>query len=927
MESIASMLGDAEVEDDSWESLAYRQHGLEILRKLAEGGEGEVYAAVQSSVDRKVAVKILKEDLQEKLGGAERFLEGARIGARLQHPGIVPVYDVGRIGSRPFFTMRLLGEGRRFADVLASRPRPSQGDLLAIYVHVCQTLAYAHEQGIVHLDLKPSNVMVGEYGEVLVIDWGLAKQKDSWPGPERWIRWTPSYAAPEQLSGEAEQLDPRCDVFSLGAILCEILTGRPPYEAADSGDGPEEIPTCLAECRGRLEDSKADPELIALAISCLDRDPDRRPRNAAEVARRIEEYQASEEARHERNKMARWKAEERARWILIGSVAALALIASGAFAWGYGRVQQARAEAVVGREIEELLAKADLDLSQGNILDAQAKSEKAAGRLDALSEPLRRAFDSRVSDIGMRARLWRVRHPALTEEGSNRNQQARVARGYEAAFLAYGIDVRDPAKAADLIKKSAIQNELVVGLDDWAEATVDQGERDRLRAFADLVDPDPAGPLARIRLAKRGRDIAALKRLATTAEVLALPPQVLASLSVWLCNADALTEAIALLREAWKLHPGDYWINVELGIDLALAAGTAAEAAEANAYLTASLALGNRSPLPYVYLGIKEYDLGIRRRELPRFARSAEAYHKAIEIDPRHALAYSNLGNSLMALNSRPQAEAAYRKAIELDPGLASPHYNLGVLHDEGRRIQEAAAEYRESIRLQPDFFRAYINLAGDEFDLGEFGASASDYRRGLDRMSARAPERPLYEAQAKLAAALAAVGPQLDDVRSGKARPTNAAEAIDFARLCVHPTKQEYRLAAKLFHQAFRERPELANDRVLGDRYAAARAAAIAAALPDVGADERVELRGWAIDWLRAELAIRDGEIRGPDAAAREGSRSKLEYWLLDAGFAAVRDDRSIDLLPEPEREPWRKLWGRVRELIAVATPRKTTP
>ncbi len=199
-----------------------------------------------------------------------RFVEEAQIGGQLQHPGIVPIYELGAFADRrPFFSMKLV-KGHTLAGLLADRDQPSDGlpRFLAIFESIAQTVAYAHARGVIHRDLKPSNVMVGNFGEVQVMDWGLAKVlprggvvddatagRDVTPVEETVIATarsgsdadsdlsragsvlgTPSYMAPEQARGEVAAVDERADVFALGSILCEILTGRPAFSGRTSGD-------------------------------------------------------------------------------------------------------------------------------------------------------------------------------------------------------------------------------------------------------------------------------------------------------------------------------------------------------------------------------------------------------------------------------------------------------------------------------------------------------------------------------------------------------------------------------------------------------------------------------------------------------------------------------------------------------------------
>jgi len=229
----------------------------QLLGEIARGGMGAVLKGRDTDLGRDLAVKVLLECHKGSPDLIRRFVEEAQIGGQLQHPGIVPVYELGQFDDlRPFFTMKLV-KGRTLAALLRDRPDPEHDrpSFLSIFEAICQTMAYAHARGVIHRDLKPSNVMVGSFGEVQVMDWGLAKvlpqggvaDEGGASPPEasaiRTVRsgsgadasqagsvlGTPSYMAPEQARGEVAAVDERADVFGLGAILCEVLTGQPPF--------------------------------------------------------------------------------------------------------------------------------------------------------------------------------------------------------------------------------------------------------------------------------------------------------------------------------------------------------------------------------------------------------------------------------------------------------------------------------------------------------------------------------------------------------------------------------------------------------------------------------------------------------------------------------------------------------------------------
>jgi serine/threonine-protein kinase len=310
--------------------------------ELGRGGVGAVHRGHDQDLGRDVAMKFLHERYQRDQGLLHRFVEEAQIGGQLQHPGIVPVYDLGIIDGRPFFTMKLV-KGQTLAKKLAERASPA-GDLrtfLSVFEDVCQTLAYAHARGVVHRDLKPANVMIGSFGEVQVVDWGMGKVlpqggvADERRASERRaevsivetvrssshgsrsvvgsVMGTPAYMPPEQARGDVERMDERSDVFALGAILCEILTGAPPYVGPAAKLIEQAASAELADAEARLAAADVDPELAALALRCLAPAPAARPRSAEVVAQAIHDHLASVEARAQAARIEAAEARVRAR--------------------------------------------------------------------------------------------------------------------------------------------------------------------------------------------------------------------------------------------------------------------------------------------------------------------------------------------------------------------------------------------------------------------------------------------------------------------------------------------------------------------------------------------------------------------------------------------------------------------------------------
>lgn len=275
--------------------------GRYVIREpIARGGMGIILKAWDELFGRNVAIKLLLNSGEDG-ALAHRFKFEACVTARLQHPGIVPVYEMGvTANDQPFFAMKLI-EGRSLQSLLQENLQNTTRHL-KIFEAVCHTLAYCHSRGVIHLDIKPNNVMAGEFGEAHLMDWGLARDcHDELGGyPIRFsseteircsprIQGTPAYMSPEQAKGEA--VSSRSDVFGLGAMLCEILTGSPPY----AGKGLKS--TYLMAAKGELSPALAEMKskdlnmpMVRLAEQCLSPIVEARPENAQAVANAVTAY-------------------------------------------------------------------------------------------------------------------------------------------------------------------------------------------------------------------------------------------------------------------------------------------------------------------------------------------------------------------------------------------------------------------------------------------------------------------------------------------------------------------------------------------------------------------------------------------------------------------------------------------------------------
>jgi tetratricopeptide (TPR) repeat protein len=365
--------------------------GYQVLREIARGGMGRVLAACDLGLDRDVALKVLLPG-----ANADRFVRESKITARLPHPGIPPVHALGTLADgSPFLAMKLVA-GQTLAVEMKTADRPR---LLQAFTQVCQAVGFAHSRGVIHRDLKPANVMVGAFGEVQVMDWGLAKDLAGREGVDEprsaevpmvlpvgtdssqtadyrtlgkaadgqtqagQVMGTPAYMAPEQARGEA--VDARSDVFALGGILCAILTGQPPFRGKSAREVLRRAAAAdLADANARLDGCGADADLIAVCRRCLSPSPADRPADgravadgltaylngaqdrlrAAEIARAAEAARAEEATRTAAEANERARVERRARRVqFIAASLLLLVLVGGIVGTTFGLVQAQRA--------------------------------------------------------------------------------------------------------------------------------------------------------------------------------------------------------------------------------------------------------------------------------------------------------------------------------------------------------------------------------------------------------------------------------------------------------------------------------------------------------------------------------------------------------------------------------------------------------
>lgn len=288
--SSASKLGVGDTQQEASKFNLPRDIGdYELLEVIGRGGMGVVYRAVQRSLNREVAVKMIQENRPLDPESRLRFITEAEATARLQHPSIVPVYEVSEVEGQPFFSMQLI-RGETLASVLRQGPMP-QRQAASVLSAVSHAIHYAHSQGILHRDIKPSNIMLEAGGRVCVTDFGLAKLVDSHDSLTRTgaTIGTPSYMAPEQAAGRTGQVNARSDVYSLGAVLYHALTGRPPFVA----DSPFQLAMQILEHDPppvRFFEPSIDRDLEMIVAKSIQKPSDLRYESADELAADLDAF-------------------------------------------------------------------------------------------------------------------------------------------------------------------------------------------------------------------------------------------------------------------------------------------------------------------------------------------------------------------------------------------------------------------------------------------------------------------------------------------------------------------------------------------------------------------------------------------------------------------------------------------------------------
>jgi serine/threonine-protein kinase len=619
----------------------------------------------------------------------QRLSREAELVAELRHPNIVQVYDVGDLDGRPYFTMEFV-EGGNLDRKLAGNPLAAReaASLLAV---LAKAIDAAHRAGIVHRDLKPSNVLLTADDTPKISDFGLARHlgiataltESGAP------LGTPSYMAPEQAQGNTRETGPATDLYALGAILYELVTGRPPFRAESAAATIQLVLSQEAVLPTRLNpDVPRDLETICL--KCLHKDPRRRYATPAALADDLNRFLRDQPIAA--RPVGRF--ERTLRWVRRNPTAA-ALIVTAALLLGLAGAAGLREREMAIRHRAELAKWSDR-LTFVRRLQEEARFAEARGILedaDPGAADLRSRIEQARANLDLAERLDDVRLGRSLLVDGHGLDFAASCRQYAAIFRDAGLGDLDeqPGPVAQRLAASPVRRALIAALDDWAycayraarDPIADRAERDWILRVARTADPDPWRD--RVRDVDSWDLVESFSELADAADVGKQPiAPMLAFGARWrhLCGASPSIELCRFMELVQRHYPNDFWVNIELG-----------------------------------------------RLHWKRDDAAAAGYGRAaVAARPDSAVAHSNLGQYLACVGRHDEAAHHFRRTLEISPAFTWAHALLAEELTALGRTDEALYQFRKDLAAGTDRLPAMRGL----FRFGRHDEVQAVWRRYL---------------------------------------------------------------------------------------------------------------------------------------------------------------------------------------------------
>jgi serine/threonine protein kinase/Tfp pilus assembly protein PilF len=937
-----------------------------LLQRIGEGGVGSVWMADQlAPVKRRVAVKLIHSDRGSSQTILARFEAERQAIALMDHPHIARLLDAGTTGAaeaptvgagRPYFVMELI-KGVPLHDY-CDQHKLSIAERLHLFMQICAAVQHAHTKGIIHRDLKPTNILVEAHDDKpvpKVIDFGLAKAVSEQLLTERTlftgfgtVAGTPLYMAPEQAKFNAIDVDTRTDVYALGVILYELLTGTTPIEREQLKTAAfDEVLRVIRESEPptpskRLSSTASRPSVAAnrqmeplklgrllrgdldwIVMKALAKERDRRYETANSFARDIERFLNHEpvlagppSASYRLRKFVR---RNRAQ-VLAGCLLLLALLLGlSGTTFGLIRAEHRRVEAEQARADEA---------------EQRTRAEKARDRtwqaLDDMTSSV--TGDSLTTQKALSDEQKKFLREVLTyyqefagEKADDEPSRARTAAAaYRVGLIEYRLGRKAEAAAAFRLAR-----------DGYAKLAADfpavPDYRQHLALSHNNLGNLFTGLGKRPKAQEQYRQALAIQ--AKLAADFPAVPRYQIDLGGSYCHLGNLVSAsgrprasLVWYEKAIRTLTATYEQDRRL---------VAAKQFLRNSHLGRAITYER---LRKYARAVKDWDKAVElspKEEQPRYrakratlrlkaGQVAEAVAEVAELmklpgHPQDAPAYHNLGVALYGKGQVDEAIACYQKVIHLEPKLAPAHYGLGHALAHKGQVDRAIAAYRQAIQIDPQFAEAHWNLGHALARQGQFAESLAALRRG-HQLGSKRSDWPSPSAQwAREAERLAALEARLSAFLKGELRPEDTTERLGLVGVCQ--AKKLHHAATRLYADAFAADPKLADELKAGHRYKAACCAALAAAgqgadAAKLDAKGKARLRKQALDWLRADLAVRTRQLESGKPADRAAVQRALKHWQQDGDLAGLRDAAALAKLPAEERPACAKLWADVAAL-----------
>jgi serine/threonine-protein kinase len=739
--------------------------GYEVEAVLGRGGMGVVFKARHLKLKRLVALKMLLTDIYASPEELARFRREAEAVAALRHPNIVQVHDAGEAAGRPYFTMEYV-EGGSLAQSLAGQPQPPRR-VAEVVATLASAVQVAHKSGFIHRDLKPANVLLTAEGTPRIADFGLARPIATGPEVTRSgaLVGSPSYMAPEQALGRSSTIGPAVDVYGLGGVLYEMLTGRPPFEGLVATETLQKVISEEPVPPSRLN-AQVPRDLETICLKCLRKNPARRYASAQDLADDLHRFLDGKPVLARPvgvvERAVKWARRRPAAALLLGAVLIALGAAIGAGVW----LQHQEAERQAAKVQREGQARQALEtaLRRANELRQEERWQEALLVLtdaspfvaEGNSPDLEQKFRQAQSDCRVAAKLESVResNPLLPDGAVDYQQRAvEFLKAFEYAGLRMDDDLES---VVGYIRASTIRAQLVAAIEDRAFVAFmleDKPQVERLLRIARSADPEPLWR-DRFRSPAAWKDRQQLLQL-TGAAFTSSPgptPHQLALLALLLRKMGARSESSSLLGKACSRQPKNFWVHREMGFALVLVG----RFVDAVPFFRTAVQLRPDNPGAHEGLGLALSRNGQTEEALA-------AFRRAVELSPASHALHTRRVDALATAGYWKAAEAACRRAMEIDSTNYLTPFRLAEVLYKHKRVEDAILLCRKVIEIAPHFEEAHYAL-GDMFAQTARHEDAVKAFRKVKELRAGKPPASLmkaakYPADLMLAQELAAVG------------------------------------------------------------------------------------------------------------------------------------------------------------------------